>query len=41
LTVDFSAARFTCSNTSTPYDQNTSRSKTFSGEGDATFIFCT
>ncbi|EFX79545.1 hypothetical protein DAPPUDRAFT_304496 [Daphnia pulex] len=38
LTVDFSSARLTSSNTSTPYDHRTSRNQTSSGEGDATFV---
>ena len=41
LTVDFSSARLTSSNTSTPYDHRTSRNQTSSGEGDATFVIPT
>ncbi|XP_046456205.1 nucleolar protein dao-5-like isoform X3 [Daphnia pulex] len=38
LTVDFSSARLTSSNTSTPYDHHKSRNQSSSGEGDATFV---
>ncbi|KZS17593.1 Uncharacterized protein APZ42_016452 [Daphnia magna] len=41
LTVDFSAARLTASNTSTPYDSRTSRNKNSSSDGDATFVIPT
>ena len=38
LTVDFSSARLTSSNTSTPYDHRISRNQSSSREGDATFV---
>lgn len=38
LTVDFSAARLTSSNTSTPYDSRNSRNQNLSSDGDATFV---
>ncbi|XP_057368466.1 titin-like isoform X2 [Daphnia carinata] len=41
LTVDFSSARLTSSNTSTPYDSRTSRNKNSSSDGDATFVIPT
>ncbi|KAI9558768.1 hypothetical protein GHT06_015557 [Daphnia sinensis] len=38
LTVDFSAARLTSSNTSTPYDSRTSKNKNSFSDNDATFV---